>query len=280
MNWADLLSAYLQYKAADKASDQKPQYSISPQMDELFQRMMGLVDYSPTRDYISTYADGFIKSQNAPGGALSWKPTYQSDYMKNQPPLPNTAMDLSKLAGGIFNGDKNGLMPWNAGFTGPGIGGAPNVPGGGSGGGGSKGALQPDGSYGPIAPGYFNRDYTKQFGNMGGGARNNTIDGNDNPGTIRGIPGPRPGATTNLPPSFVDKWIDEGIVQKISQNGNLLLQVGGAIIGFAIMGPTGIPAGWKLTAQGVDWYTKHFGSPPPSGAAGAGAGAGNAGGNG
>jgi len=124
--WMDLVAAYLQYEAADKASNKKPQYSISPQQSWLFDKLKDLMNYSPTRDYVSSYADSYLKGMNAPNGSLNWKPTFQSDYMKGQQPLPNMSVDLSKLP--IFQGDKNGQMPWNPNYTGPGIGGKPTVP--------------------------------------------------------------------------------------------------------------------------------------------------------
>lgn len=120
--WMDLLAAYMSYQAADKASKPgKISNTITPQQQWLFDKLKGLIDYSPTRDYVSSYADSYLKGMNAPGGSLNWKPTFKSDYMKDQQPLPNMSVDLSKLP--IFQGDKTGKMPWNAGYTGPGIGG-------------------------------------------------------------------------------------------------------------------------------------------------------------
>jgi len=146
--WMDLVAAYLQYEAADKASNKKPQYSISPQQSWLFDKLKDLMNYSPTRDYVSSYADSYLKGMNAPNGSLNWKPTFQSDYMKGQQPLPNMSVDLSKLP--IFQGDKNGQMPWNPNYTGAGIGGKPTVPGA-----GTK-TTQPFGGRGMLRPGFQN----------------------------------------------------------------------------------------------------------------------------
>lgn len=197
-NWANLVALWLQQRAADKAADQKPQYTISPQMQQLFDKLMGLINYSPTRDYVSSYADSFIKSQNAPGGALSWKPEFKSEYMQGQPPLPNTGLDLSKLP--IFQGDKLGKMPWNAGYTGPGIGGKPTgsgvkpkftpgsgpVPSGGGRAGGYGGVGAPFMQTAPPEGGGWSDDYYNNPYNplVGGGLGNdpwNVVGGGDGP---------------------------------------------------------------------------------------------------
>jgi len=260
--WMDLVAAYLQYEAADKASNKKPKYSISPQQSWLFDKLKDLMNYSPTRDYVSSYADSYLKGMNAPNGSLNWKPTFQSDYMKGQQPLPNMSVDLSKLP--IFQGDKNGQMPWNPNYTGAGIGGKPTVPGG-STGSGSKGALQPDGSYGPIMPGYYNPAFTKPGAGTAWGARNDTIDGSDNPSNPGGLPG---GTTLPNPPNPADgqaTWdaIQNGLAH-IGQNGSLIWKATGAVLGYLIMGPMGVPTGIKVGGQVYNWTNKPGQSPPPS----------------
>ena len=275
-SWSDALAAYFQYQAAQDASKPgKVGYSITPQMEELFRRMMSNLDYSPTRDYVNSAAHSFLQSQNAPGGVFDYKPTFKSEYMKDNV-LPNMPrIDFNSSA--IFKGDTNGLMPWNARYTGPGATG-----GGSNANTGPKGVQNADGTWGPISPGYYNPDYTTRQGGMAGVGRNNNMGGFDNPGNpggfqsthgaLPGPPNPADGAAT---------WnaIQNGLAT-IGKNGELIWKATGAVLGFLILGPGGIPVGVKAGDQVYNWTNKP-GAPAggAGGAGGAGAGAGNAGGN-
>lgn len=184
MSWYDLLALWMQQQAI---KDNKPKGDVSYTMPDWLKPIMdkyaGALNYTPTRDYVSSYVHNYLQGANAPGGVLDYKPTFQTQYMAgNQlPSFPK--IDMSK---GVFSGDKNGMMPWNYGYTGPGIGGAAAKPPGGPvgpkgnpiggpGAGGGRGGFQQDpGQLDPWSPDYSQNPYNPKTPGMddpfGGGA--------------------------------------------------------------------------------------------------------------
>lgn len=121
---------------------------------------------------------------------------------------------------------------------------------------GGQGGLVPAKGGGPSIPDAgYRREYTR-MGGVAPGARNqsygDSIWGGENKD---GLPMPRMGNKPDLPPSFVDNWLNSGDFQ-IGPKGELIIKAIGAVIGYAVMGPQGAISGWRLVDGGVDkWNT-------------------------
>lgn len=205
-----------------------------------------------------TMSEGFAPYMNNTLQALSNPANnqYTTEFGKGLAPMANPMSGKGYLEYLMSNPqwmDKPKNLPIST------IPGAPGTPGG-------KGGLPPTGGGGPPMAGPFNPNYTKPGAGVAGGQGRANTTGTEMPlggDPNEQMPGPR-NNKMDLPPSFVDKLMADGLTS-LGPKGELILKATGAIIGFALFGPTGAVTGWKATGQGIKWINETFGGTPPGG---------------
>lgn len=128
----DLLGAYMAYRGSKPQNPKDFTPVTTPNEDELFKRITGMLDYSPARSYVSEYADQFLKGMNQPGSAANYSPNYASPLMAGQKVPTGPTIDFNQYMPQYWRSDYKG--PFYPGGTAPGNNPAVNGTGGGGGG--------------------------------------------------------------------------------------------------------------------------------------------------
>lgn len=261
-NYLDLIialgSMYAQ-RQRDKENNKPPTFQQAPLTEQeqwLFDRQKELYGYSPTRDYISSYGDSFIKSVNAPGGVGDASPNYASPFMKGSqlPPMPKVNM-------GPGGGMPQGTPYWKPDYKRPGT---------------TESSADNKGRMGTMSPRGFST--AGRGANWQGGRIQDDPMGLNDPGhywdpaDINGVRGrnqfglpttpddSRDAGDTSIDPSTGTRWGTPGTdykqfswedAQKLIKSrqatmdkyGRLISTVTGAIIGYITGGPIGAVTG-------------------------------------